>query len=187
MRKITTLAATAGIFLTAGVFTAPTASAHSGHGTIRVCVSGLDGRDADVEVNRSGPGGAHYREADPCHTFRGLRTGTYLIDIDLPRGFRTDDDDRWIRLSSHEFDTVWFDADRKKRYDRDDDHDWDGDHDWRHNDDWDRDCGGNNEPDCFVTPTTTTVNGQTVYDCPDDYDLRTFRNGNAICRYDGDD
>ncbi len=78
MRNSTRAAALAASALAVGALALPAASAAS-TGTIRVCISGLEGTDAGVEVNRFGPGGRHIREADPCHTFSGLRPGGFGI------------------------------------------------------------------------------------------------------------
>jgi hypothetical protein len=118
MRNSTRAAALAVSALALGSLAVPAASAAS-TGTIRVCISGLEGRDAGVEVNRVGPGGRHIREADPCHTFSGLRSGSYYIDIDPPPGFHMGDDDRRIYLGGGEFQTLRLDVDRRDRHEGD--------------------------------------------------------------------
>ena len=98
MRRITR--ATIVTFASATAMTtllAPSAgAAATSAGSITVCVHGP--RTTDVEVNRTGPGGERFGTADPCRTFRNLRTGTYLVDIDLSRGWRIGDDDRYVTI-----------------------------------------------------------------------------------------
>lgn len=144
MRKISR-AATLAIATTAlTAFLAPVAEASHESARLTVCVFGTNGRDTDVEVNRSGPGGRYTDEADPCETFTGLQRGLYLVDVDLPRGYRISDDDRWVRLSRGESERVYFFAQRRDRDRCDDD---DNRFDVRHYDGCDHDGNDDDEDD----------------------------------------
>lgn len=90
--------------------------------TLKVCISGLGGREAEIEV--SGEGTFRSKDNDGgCTSFRDLRNGTYRIEISTPR--RCDDAKGKFRIRGGGTFRVNFDADCNGR-DRDDD-DFNGD------------------------------------------------------------
>lgn len=110
--------------VTAGAATGATddAAAVASHknNKLVVCISGLRGREAQIELSNS----RTFRSKDNdggCTTFRDLRSGTYRIEIDAPRG--CDDASGRVRIGGGTS-RISFDADcRSNRHDDDFDDD----------------------------------------------------------------